>query len=92
MWRRAQDSGSPRQRAAVVICELLTGDRQYHFPAAEEPAISQEAVQWYRRFIHMGAHALINQLHRRMETIRLTLPAFVRALEAAYRQACQAAP
>jgi hypothetical protein len=39
----------------------------------------------------MGAHALINQLHERMETIRLTLPAFVRVLEAAHHQARQVA-
>jgi len=40
----------------------------------------------------LGAHALIQQLHERMETIRLTLPAFVRVLEAAHRQARQIAP
>jgi GT2 family glycosyltransferase/tetratricopeptide (TPR) repeat protein len=87
LWRRAQDSASVHQRAAVVLCELLTGDSQHHLTAAEEPLISQEAVQWYRQCIRMGAHALINQLHERMETIRLTLPAFVRVLEAAHRQA-----
>jgi GT2 family glycosyltransferase/tetratricopeptide (TPR) repeat protein/glycosyltransferase involved in cell wall biosynthesis len=91
LWRRAQAAGSLHQRAAVVICELLTGDRQHHFSAAEEPALSQEVVQWYRQCIRMGAHALINQLHERMESIRLTLPAFVRVLEAAHRQARQAA-
>jgi len=51
LWRRAQPAGSPRQRAAVVLCELLTGECQYHFTAAEEPALSQEAVQWYRQGI-----------------------------------------
>jgi tetratricopeptide (TPR) repeat protein len=91
LWRRGQAAGSLRQRAAIVICELLTGDRQHHFTAAEEPALSQEVVHWYRQFIHVGAHALIHQLHERLETIRLTLPAFVRALEAAHRQARQAA-
>jgi hypothetical protein len=74
-----------------VLCELLTGDRQHHFTAAEEPAISQEAVQWYRQCIRMGAQPLINQLHERMDTIRLTLPAFVRVCEAAHRQASQVA-
>jgi Flp pilus assembly protein TadD len=91
LWRRAQAPVSPRQRAAVVLCELLTGDRQYHFTAAEEPAISHEVLQWYRQCIRMGAHALIHQLHERMETIRLTLPAFVRVCEAAHRQARQVA-
>jgi GT2 family glycosyltransferase/tetratricopeptide (TPR) repeat protein len=91
LWRRGQAPGALRQRAAIVICELLTGDRQHHFTAAEEPAMSQEVVKWYRQCIRMGAHALINQLHERMETIRLTLPAFVRVLEAAHRQARQAA-
>ncbi len=91
LWRRAPAPGSPRQRAAVVLCELLTGDRQHHFTAAEEPAISQEVVQWYRQCIRMGAQPLINQLHERMDTIRLTLPAFVRVCEAAHRQASQVA-
>jgi O-antigen biosynthesis protein len=91
LWRRAQAPGSLRQRAAVVICELLTGDCQHHFTAAEEPALSQEAVLWYRQCIRMGAHGLINQLHERLESLRLTLPAFVRVLEAAHRQARQVA-
>jgi hypothetical protein len=38
-----------------------------------------------------GRALLIHQLHERMETIRLTLPAFVRVLEAAHRQARQVA-
>ncbi len=80
-----------RQRAALVLCELLAGDPQHHFEAAEEPALSQEAVQWYRQFIRMRAHSLLNQLHERMETIRLTLPSFVRICEAAHRQARQVA-
>jgi hypothetical protein len=87
LWRRAQPPGSPRQRAAVVICELLAGDRQQHFTAAEEPAVSQEVALWYRHCIRMGAHALIHQWHERLEIFRLTLPAFVRVLEAAHRQA-----
>ncbi len=91
LWRRAQASASPRQRAALVLCELLAGDSQHHFSPAEELAISREAVGWYRHCIRMGAHAFIQQLHQRMETIRLALPAFVRALEAAHRQARQAA-
>jgi len=89
LWRRAQASGAPRQRAAVVICELLTGDRQYHFTDAEEAAISLEVLQWYRHCIRMGARALIQQIHERMGIIHLALPAFVRVLEAAHRQARQ---
>jgi hypothetical protein len=48
-------------------------------------------LQWYRQCIRMGAHGLIHQLHERIETIRLTLPSFVRACEAAHRQASQVA-
>jgi tetratricopeptide (TPR) repeat protein len=91
LWRRAQPAGSLQHRAAIVLCELLIGDCQHHFTAAEEPAISQEAVKWYRQCIRMGAHSFIHQLHERMETIRLTLPAFVRVLEAAHRQVRQVA-
>jgi tetratricopeptide (TPR) repeat protein len=91
LWRRAQDPGSLRQRAALLLCELLAGDRQHQFSPAEEPAISQELVRWYRHCIRMGAHSLIHQLHERMESFRLTLPTFVRICEAAHRQARQAA-
>lgn len=86
-WRRAQPPASNRRRAAMVVCEVLTGDRQHHFTAAEEPAISAEVAQWYRQCIHMGAHGLIRQLHERMEAVRLSLPTFARILEAAHRQA-----
>jgi hypothetical protein len=91
LWRRGQASASSRQRAAIVLCELLTGDRQLHFTDEDEPAISREAVKWYRQCIRMGAHVLIQQLHDRLEIIRLTLPAFVLVLEAAHRQARRAA-
>ncbi|HEY3862816.1 MAG TPA: glycosyltransferase [Verrucomicrobiae bacterium] len=91
LWRRGRDSNSPRHRAAIVLCELLAGERQYHFTAAEEPAISQEIIRWYRQSIRMGAHALLNQWHQRMETIGLALPSFARVLEQAHRQARQAA-
>ncbi len=91
LWRSAQATATPRQRAAVVICELLTGDRHHLFTAAEEPAISREVALWYRQCIRMGAHGLIHQFHQNLETIRLALPAFVTMLEAAHRQARQAA-
>jgi tetratricopeptide (TPR) repeat protein len=91
VWRRVIANGSRHHRGAVMLCELLTGDRQYHFTAGEEPAVSQEAVQWYRQCIRMGAHGLIHQLHERMDAIRLTLPGFVRVCEAAHRQARLAA-
>ena len=90
-WRQAQAGATPRARAALVLCELLTGDCQHHFTPAEEPALSREAVQWYRRFIQMGAHDVIRDLDGRMETIRLSLPSFVRVCEAAHRQARQVA-
>jgi GT2 family glycosyltransferase/glycosyltransferase involved in cell wall biosynthesis/tetratricopeptide (TPR) repeat protein len=91
LWRQAQPADSMRHRAAIVICELLTGENQHDFTDAEEPALSQEVVQWYRHGIRVGAHGLISQLHERMELIRLHLPSFVRVLEAAHRQARQVA-
>jgi tetratricopeptide (TPR) repeat protein len=91
LWRRALAAGSPRQLAALALCELLMGDRQYHFTSAQEPAISQEVLQWYRHCIRMGARALLQHIHERMDAIRLALPAFARILEDAHRQARQAA-
>jgi GT2 family glycosyltransferase/tetratricopeptide (TPR) repeat protein len=91
VWRRVMANASRQHRGAVVLCELLTEDRQYHFTAGEEPAISQDVVQWYRQCIRMGAHGIIHQLHERMDAIRLILPGFVRVCESAHRQARLAA-
>ena len=90
-WRRVLTANPRRHRGAVVLCEVLSDDCQYAFSPAEEPAISQEVVQWYRQCIRLGAHSLINQLHERIESIRLTLPTFVRVWETAHRQARLAA-
>jgi GT2 family glycosyltransferase/Tfp pilus assembly protein PilF len=87
LWRIADAPASPRHRAAIVLCELLLGDRQHQFRSDEEPAISREAVQWYRQWISVGAHSLLHGLHERIEQIRLVLPAFVNIWEAADRQA-----
>ncbi len=89
LWRKAPVS--PRQRGAVVLCEVLTGGLHSNFSPAEEPAISREILNWYRQAIRVGAHGLISQIHERLETLRLTLPNFVKVLEAAHRQARQAA-
>ncbi|MGA2750771.1 MAG: glycosyltransferase [Verrucomicrobiota bacterium] len=91
LWRQAHSPGSARHRAAIVLCELLVGDRQHHFLPAEEPAISQEAVHWYRQWIRVGAHSLVSQLHQRMDQARLVLPGFAGVCEAAHRQARRAA-
>jgi tetratricopeptide (TPR) repeat protein len=91
LWRQAHSSMSPRHRAAIVLCELLAGDRQHQFRPEEEPAISREAVHWYRQWITVGAHSLIHRLHERIEQVRLALPGFVTIWEAADRQARKAA-
>ncbi|HEX4122408.1 MAG TPA: glycosyltransferase [Verrucomicrobiae bacterium] len=87
LWRKAQAPLSVRHRAAIVLCELLAGDRQYQFPPDEEPAISREAVHWYRQWIGAGAHSLLHQIHESIGKIRLVLPGFVNVWEAADRQA-----
>jgi tetratricopeptide (TPR) repeat protein len=87
LWRNAQEPASPRQRAAIVLCEFLLGDRKLQLRPDEEPAVSKEALQWYRQWISAGAHSTAHQLHERMEPIRRVLPGFVRVWEAADRQA-----
>ncbi|MGA2176367.1 MAG: glycosyltransferase [Verrucomicrobiota bacterium] len=91
LWRDAHAPNSPRQRAALVLCELLAGAPRHQILPAEEPSLSQEAIYWYRQWINVGAHSLLHQLHESMEKIRLVLPGFVRAWEAATRQVRQAA-
>ncbi len=89
LWRHA--ASSPRQGAALLLCELLAGEGRHPFAPAEEPALSREAIYWYRQWIRVGAHSVLHQLHESMEKIRLVLPGFVRTWEAASRQARQVA-
>jgi predicted Zn-dependent protease len=89
-WLKAHSPNSPRQVAALVLCEFLTGDFHRQFAPAEEAAVSQELVKWYRQLIAVGAHFSVRQLHDRMEQIRQATPGFVRVWEAATQQAREA--
>ncbi len=91
LWRRVCAPDSPRQRAALVLCELLSDDPRHELLPADEPAVSQEALKWYRQWIRVGAHSSIHQLHDNMEKVRIVLPGFARTWEAATRQVRQAA-
>lgn len=91
LWRRAQSTASPRRSAAVILCEVLLGDRQYQFSGDQEVAISREAVHWYQQWLRVGAHLLLHRLHERIEQIRLVLPSFAKNWEAADRLARPAA-
>jgi tetratricopeptide (TPR) repeat protein len=86
-WRDPHLAPHPRCHAARVLCEILHDDLQFEFAAAQEPAISQEALKWYRRLIAVGANAVVYQLHQKIETARLILPGFVSVWEAATRKA-----
>ena len=86
-WLKAHSPNSPRQVAALALCEFLAGDFHRRFAAAEEAAVSQELVKWYRQLIAVGAHSCVHQLHDRMEQIRAVAPCFVRTWEAATKQA-----
>jgi tetratricopeptide (TPR) repeat protein len=87
-WKRARGS-SNRHRAAKVVCEVLTGVAS-GINATEEADLSAETVQWYLRFIQMGAMDLIAKLHGRIEALQVTLPTFVKVLTAAHQKAQQA--
>lgn len=88
-WQAAP--ASPRQHAALVLCEILSDGGGTPIPALGESAVSREAIHWYRQWIRAGAHSVIHQLHERMETVRLQLPTFVQMWEKASRQAKAAA-
>ena len=89
VWKSV--SVSARQRAALALCELVTGGDISPISAQDEPAISQEAIHWCRQWIRYSAHSVLFQVHERMEKIRLTLPRFVQIWEKANQQARVAA-
>jgi tetratricopeptide (TPR) repeat protein len=89
-WRSAVLPKNPRANAARVLCEILQDDCQFEVCAAEEPALSQEALKWYRRLIAVGATGAVQRLHQKIDAIRLILPGFVAVWETATRKVATA--
>ncbi len=82
-WSGPSVPASPRQLAALVICEAAAGNWQRDLSPAQEPVVSQELLKWCRQLINFHANGLIQQLEGNLENLRVTVPSFVKVWEAA---------
>jgi tetratricopeptide (TPR) repeat protein len=89
-WGDERLPKTPRARAGLILCETLKGECSSEVAPADELAISQEALKWYRRMIAMETKSVLRQLHERLDALRATLPSFVLTLEKAHSKAAAA--
>ena len=87
LWRRVENRAHPPALAALVVCETVLADHQYHPPASLAAAITGEFVRWYRRLLEFGAENVVRQLNTRLESLARVLPPAARLLEAALAEA-----
>jgi len=71
LWRKSSATET-RSHAAALFCELSDGRTGTLVDPGEEPAVSREFLQWYRRMLACGATAAVervNQARARLEEI-----------------------
>ena len=74
LWRKLPASQSPRHVAAIVLCEIMGNSLNGVMQDADETAVSQEFIHWYRRLVQAGAETLIRGLNQRLDQVRRVLP------------------
>jgi glycosyltransferase involved in cell wall biosynthesis/predicted Zn-dependent protease len=76
LWTRAVNGERPpRALAAQIICTTIAAQPQEKLQGvAEETAVSNAFVEWYRRLVKVGARDLIVGLNSRVEMLRPILP------------------
>jgi tetratricopeptide (TPR) repeat protein len=87
LWLKAHSPTFPRHLAAIALCEIAAGNSSRRFSAAEERAVSQEFLTWYRQLIRFGASVLVGQVNANLPALRAVLPSCAAALESALKQA-----
>ena len=89
--RQLQAQGQPAHLAALVLCEVLTSDRQTRLGAGEEAAVSREFLGLFRRLVKRGAEALVRRLHAHLGALGEVLPGAAGVLGEVLAQAGEAA-
>ncbi len=90
LWARCLSSDSPRQLAALTLCEILSGVCERRFDPAAEKSVSQEFLKWYRQLIRFQAASVVKQINARLEDLRAILPGAAGVLDAALKTAGEA--
>ena len=86
-WSQAYSPDSPRSEAALILCEVLTGQCQRNLPPPAEKLVSQEFLKWYRRLIKFKAVSVVNQINEKLNDLQTILPSAVGVLGVAMKQA-----
>lgn len=76
LWQDLEaDFDAPRNRAAVLLCELSPhAGTVSAIPKSEVRSISQAALGWYRRWIKFGAVDAVKRVTDRSNLIRMIPP------------------
>jgi tetratricopeptide (TPR) repeat protein len=87
-WREAARAPNALSaRAALVLCQIVSGAPPNENPVAQEPAVSAEFLKWYQRMVESGANAALCALNARTRELSAVLPTAARRLEAAFADA-----
>jgi glycosyltransferase involved in cell wall biosynthesis/FMN phosphatase YigB (HAD superfamily)/tetratricopeptide (TPR) repeat protein len=90
LWSQIQPAQSARHLAALILCELLTGNEQTKVAPINEKAASQEFLKWYRQLIKYAAHSTVHQINDKLDTLRAILPTASEILATALKRADEA--
>jgi tetratricopeptide (TPR) repeat protein len=90
-WTKAHAANSPRQLAALTLCEFLAGECRQPFTDADEPAVSREFLKWYRQLIKVNAYPIVGRINEKLELLRMVLPSAAASLETAMKKAAEPA-
>jgi hypothetical protein len=83
LWQKLSSTQNPPSVAALVICEVVNDMTVRTLPRAEEPAVSQEFLKWYRRLLRAENTKLVHDLNDRLKSLKRILPSAATILEAA---------
>jgi tetratricopeptide (TPR) repeat protein len=83
LWQKLSSAQNPLSLAPLVICEVVNDMTGRTLPSAEEPAVSQEFLKWYRRLLGAENTKLIHELNGRLKSLERILPSAATILEAA---------
>jgi tetratricopeptide (TPR) repeat protein len=84
---KARQPSDPSQRAALCLCNFLTGDLAVDWPSADEPAVSAQFLKWYQRMVQTPAAGLLAEINTRLPDLARCLPTAASRLEAAIAEA-----
>jgi tetratricopeptide (TPR) repeat protein len=86
LWQRLSAPMPPRAWAGRILCECLRG-LPSTVPPNAEPAVSQELLGWYRRFLDWEAGDLVRAVNDHVPRLQQLLPTATRVLEQALLEA-----